>query len=283
MKYLRCIAAVGLLSLMGVAQESPQQTLDPRGQTIIELKLETLSTIPSADLDPYLKISVEPAIRKAWYQNVPYTAQPPIMKKGTVAVEFKIQPNGTIVQVKLTSSAGDRTLDQGVLSTLSAASPLSPMPEKFRGKELTVRGSFTYNPERPNKLILAHDIPTLFLPAEFRLGVKFDDETQWSAAGAYVDGILAKVRSAWYRELKEIQLPSELKLTSIRILIQPDGTISENTITQKCGSTVMDKAAATAISSAVPLSPLPHGVNKPLGVQLNFRYQPDTSTQPQSK
>lgn len=109
------------------------------------------------------------------------------MKKATVVVEFKIEPDGSIALERKSSSSGDVQLDEGVLSALKAASPLSAMPEKWRGKELSVRGSFTYNPDQLSKLIKAGDIPTLFLQHEFRIGVKLEDKIQWSNAAAYVE------------------------------------------------------------------------------------------------
>ena len=87
---------VPVLLLVLCVTLAAQERVDPRGQTILSLTLEAHPRVKGASVDSYLKIFVEPTIRKYWLQHVPFTAQPPLMHKGTVIVDFKILHNGSI-------------------------------------------------------------------------------------------------------------------------------------------------------------------------------------------
>jgi len=265
------VLVLWLLCLAVAAQEK----VDPRGQTILSLQLEARSSVRGAAVESYLKLFVEPTIRKHWYQHVPFTAKPPIMRKGTVIVEFKILQDGKISSVRTAQSSGDTDLDRGVITALTEASPLAALPESLHGTDLAMRAEFVYNPDQPSTLIRYHDATSMFLPDEFRIGVKLTDESKWTDAGAYVEEVVGKLRSAWFSQLREVQLPSSPKTSRIKTVIQPDGKLTYVTVTDSSGDTKLDRAAMAAIDAIQPLPALPGKLgDKPLEVSFNFQYDP---------
>ena len=52
------------------------------------------------DLRSYLQ-TVEQIIKIKWYNLIPESARPPIMKRGQVVIEFAILKNGKIAGMKL--------------------------------------------------------------------------------------------------------------------------------------------------------------------------------------
>ena len=71
---------------------------------------------------------------------------PPLSKRGNVVIDFVIQRDGKIVGIDTVVSSGDVTLDRAAFATLTASSPLPPLPAEFPDRYLQIRGTFMYNP-----------------------------------------------------------------------------------------------------------------------------------------
>jgi TonB family protein len=93
------------------------------------------------DFGPYL-ILVKRAVKARWYSLVPESA---IVKKGCVAIQFKILPDGRVAAMEYDSTSGDVTLDHAAWGGLIAAEPFPPLPKEFKGDYLTLRFNFFYN------------------------------------------------------------------------------------------------------------------------------------------
>ncbi|MGH9433770.1 MAG: energy transducer TonB, partial [Terriglobia bacterium] len=71
---------------------------------------------------------------------------PNITSARRVYVEFKVQRDGTITNVKLTQSSGYAEVDRSALRAIDASSPLAPLPSDYRGNSVTV--SFYFDLQR---------------------------------------------------------------------------------------------------------------------------------------
>jgi TonB family protein len=77
-----------------------------------QIELEVLNNTQGVDLRSYLQ-TVEKIIKIKWYNLIPESARPPIMKRGQVVIEFAILKDGKIAGMKLVSGSGDVALDRG--------------------------------------------------------------------------------------------------------------------------------------------------------------------------
>jgi TonB family protein len=96
------------------------------------------------DLRSYLQ-TVEKIIKIKWYNLIPESARPPLMKRGQVVIEFAILKDGKIAGMKLVSGSGDVALDRGAWGAITASNPLPSPPPQFTGSVLALRVPFDYN------------------------------------------------------------------------------------------------------------------------------------------
>ncbi len=109
--------------------------------------LDVLTDTMGVDFGPYLQ-RVLHEVRVHWYNLIPESARPPIMKKGNVTIEFAILKDGSVAGMKLVSTSGDVALDRGAWGGISASNPFPPLPSEFGGQYLGLRFKFLYNPSR---------------------------------------------------------------------------------------------------------------------------------------
>jgi tetratricopeptide (TPR) repeat protein len=99
------------------------------------------------DFGPYLSQEVLPTLQKAWLKLPPSALGPSAAKKKTKAViEFAIQKDGSLGEMKMKQSSNDATLDAALISSLRAASPFRALPTRFTGKSLALRFDLSFNP-----------------------------------------------------------------------------------------------------------------------------------------
>jgi len=99
------------------------------------------------DFGPYLSRIVA-VVRMNWYNLIPEEARPPMLKKGKVAIEFVILPDGKVTGMRLMGQSGDIALDRAAWGGITASNPFSPLPSEFHGPYLALRFYFFYNPAR---------------------------------------------------------------------------------------------------------------------------------------
>jgi TonB family protein len=109
--------------------------------------LEVLSDTQGVDFGPYLSRVLD-AVRRNWYTLIPEEARAPLMKRGKLAIEFAIMPDGKTVGMRLVSPSGDVALDRAAWGGITESNPFAPLPKEFHGPYLALRFRFYYNPQK---------------------------------------------------------------------------------------------------------------------------------------
>ncbi len=109
--------------------------------------LEVLSDTQGVDFGPYLSRVLD-AVRRNWYILIPEEARAPLMKRGRLAIEFVILPDGKIAGMKLVAPSGDVALDRAAWGGITGSNPFAPLPGEFHGPYLALRFRFYYNPQK---------------------------------------------------------------------------------------------------------------------------------------
>jgi TonB family protein len=104
-----------------------------------------LSNTQGVDFSSYLS-EVMPKILREWSEQIQKVTASNVTKKSTVVIEFEIQRDGSIAQIKLKESTQEQTLDDSPRAALEGASPFAPLPAKFRGKSIALRFQCEYSP-----------------------------------------------------------------------------------------------------------------------------------------
>jgi TonB family protein len=110
----------------------------------VQSGVEVLSDTMGVDFGPYLRQVVQ-ATQSSWDLLIPEAARPPLLKQGTVAIQFIILPDGSIKQMQLVRPSGDVSLDRAAWGGITGAGPFPPLPKQFKGPYLALRFYFLYN------------------------------------------------------------------------------------------------------------------------------------------
>jgi TonB family protein len=106
--------------------------------------VEVLSDTMGVDFGPYLRKVID-ATQASWDLLIPESARPPLLKKGQVAIQFIIMPDGSIKKMQLILPSGDVSLDRAAWGGIVGAGPFPPLPKQFKGPYLALRFYFLYN------------------------------------------------------------------------------------------------------------------------------------------
>lgn len=106
--------------------------------------VEVLSDTMGVDFGPYLHQVVQ-MTQSSWDLLIPEAARPPLLKQGTVAIQFMITPDGSIKSMQLVRPSGDVSLDRAAWGGITGAGPFPPLPKQFKGPYLALRFYFLYN------------------------------------------------------------------------------------------------------------------------------------------
>jgi outer membrane biosynthesis protein TonB len=115
-----------------------------RANTNMKGDVEILSDTRGVDFGPYLQ-RVLFAIKKNWYNLIPEVARPPMMKKGSLIIQFSIMKQGNVQGMFLQSPSGDVSLDRAAWGGITYSDPFEPLPSEFSGDFLQLRIKFIYN------------------------------------------------------------------------------------------------------------------------------------------
>jgi TonB family protein len=110
---------------------------------------EVLSDTLGWDYAPYLARIKRP-ITLNWYNAMPESVFPPLLKKGAVVLQFTIMRDGSVSGLQMVRSSGDVALDRAAWAGITASNPFPQLPTEFRGDSFTIRARFSYNPDRPD-------------------------------------------------------------------------------------------------------------------------------------
>ncbi len=119
----------------------------PGGKARTLGNLEVLSDTQGVDFGPYLSRVVD-AVRRNWYTLIPEAARAPLLKRGKVAIEFAILPDGRVAGMKITGVSGDVSLDRAAWGGITASNPFAPLPSEYHAPYLALRFRFYYNPQK---------------------------------------------------------------------------------------------------------------------------------------
>lgn len=109
--------------------------------------LDVLSDTQGVDFGPYLERVLE-AVRRNWYALIPEEARAPLLKKGKLAIEFAILPDGRVAGMKLVATSGDIPLDRAAWGGITASIPFAPLPSNYHAPYFALRFRFYYNPDK---------------------------------------------------------------------------------------------------------------------------------------
>jgi len=119
--------------------------------------VEIISDTQGVDFGPYLEKAIA-EVRGNWYKLIPTDAE---TKKGELAIEFAVLPDGRIASMKLAATSGDVSLDRPAWGAISASSPFAILPKAFTGPYLALRVPFYYNPEKASPIMHAAAIQSV--------------------------------------------------------------------------------------------------------------------------
>src|ERR1019366_2357812 len=105
---------------------------------------EILTDTMGVDFGPYLTRVVQ-VVKANWYNLMPPSVYPPILKQGKLSIEFVILKDGKVSNMTLHTSSGDVPLDRAAWASITASNPFPPLPKEFPGQLLGLRFYFFYN------------------------------------------------------------------------------------------------------------------------------------------
>jgi TonB family protein len=105
---------------------------------------EILTDTMGVDFGPYLTRVVQ-VVKANWYNLMPPSVYPPILKQGKLSIEFVIMKDGNVSNMTLHTSSGDVPLDRAAWASITASNPFPPLPKEFPGQILGLRFYYFYN------------------------------------------------------------------------------------------------------------------------------------------
>jgi TonB family protein len=105
---------------------------------------EILTDTMGVDFGPYMTRIVQ-IVRQNWYNILPDSVKPPILKQGKLSIEFVILKDGNVSGMVVHTSSGDVALDRAAWGSITQSNPFPPLPKEFPGKLLGLRFYYFYN------------------------------------------------------------------------------------------------------------------------------------------
>jgi len=135
---------------MVVSEDSPMEmtpaspgSLARPGDRHAGAAVELQSDPQGADFRKYLA-EILRIVRANWRHVIPESARLGTVR-GRTTLEFIIDRNGSIPKLVVSNSSGSDPLDRAAISGLSMSNPLPPLPADFKGFQVRLAFSFTYN------------------------------------------------------------------------------------------------------------------------------------------
>jgi TonB family protein len=109
-------------------------------------QIMVLSDPQGVDFGPYLNKEVLPTLQKAWANLAPTVAGSSAGKnKGKTVIEFAIEKDGSVAELKVKESSSDAALDAALLDSLKSVAPFHTLPTQFKGKSLALRFDLSFH------------------------------------------------------------------------------------------------------------------------------------------
>jgi TonB family protein len=130
--------------MVGDAEEGslPSPFATPSQAKPTQSALELLSDPLGVDFKPYL-IRVLAQVRRNWLAVIPESAR--LGRRGRVVIQFAVARDGRIPKLVIATPSGTEALDRAAVAGISASTPLPPLPPEFKGDQVRLQLSFSYN------------------------------------------------------------------------------------------------------------------------------------------
>lgn len=104
--------------------------------------LELLSDPQGVDFQPYL-IKILASVRRNWFSVMPESVK--LGSRGKVSIQFAIDRSGRVPKLVIAVPSGADALDRAAVAGISASNPFPPLPGGFRGDQIRLQFTFSYN------------------------------------------------------------------------------------------------------------------------------------------
>jgi TonB family protein len=108
----------------------------------VATQLEMTSDPMGVDFKPYL-IRILAAVKRNWLAVVPESAR--LGRIGRVQIQFAIDRDGSVPKLVIAMPSGTDALDRAAVAGVSASSPFPPLPAEFKGNQVRLQFTFSYN------------------------------------------------------------------------------------------------------------------------------------------
>jgi len=133
-----------------VTDDSPMEPAHPTPGSPGEIagrhagaSVELQSDPQGADFRPYLA-HILSIVRTNWRRVIPESARMGLLR-GRTTLEFIINRDGSIPKLVTADSSGSEPLDRAAVAGLSMSNPLPPLPADYKGFQVRLAFSFSYN------------------------------------------------------------------------------------------------------------------------------------------
>jgi TonB family protein len=156
---LRLIVYVALFSMLPAWAQDATQPADISVAPVSEQAIgervpnvsgfEVLSKATPQELKNY-PFRILARVRNKWFPELRELEKSTGWKQGIAVVEFEINRDGSLGEMRVVDSAGNASLDAAASQAISAAAPFPVLPETYPGQKLPLRYRFGYDqPARP--------------------------------------------------------------------------------------------------------------------------------------
>jgi TonB family protein len=148
--YIAIFLSVCVLVLAGSQGKAQSSPTKPLTSAPPYHALEILTPHEGVDFTAF-ESHLEEAVKRNWYAKMPDDARKG--DKGRVAVRFKVQRDGTLLDKVPTIEAGSgkMALDNSAVVAIQSSTPFEHLPESFRGPYIELRLNFFYNMPMPGQ------------------------------------------------------------------------------------------------------------------------------------
>ncbi|HST12230.1 MAG TPA: energy transducer TonB [Terriglobales bacterium] len=150
---------------------------------------------------------------------------------GKVVIDFPILRNGTVGDVRLVESSGDKKLDKAAVEAITASSPHSALPAGFKGEKLDVRFEFSSKPS----LRISPFGPVKVVAGQTQQFSTGEDGVTWAVVGSQCsksDGGSIST-DGLFTAPKTIPDPPSFRITATQTSPSVDSTFAEVTVVSR--------------------------------------------------
>jgi len=141
--------ATWLLSILCLLTVCLGQGNLPPGTDLGANPIQVLTDLGGVDINSYLRQVIN-IIKQNWYNDIPHEAKSPQFEVGFVAIEFQIERDGGVAGMRLAPSSGHTELDRAAFASV-LKSVFAPLPAEFKGDNLRLHFTFSYNADRASQ------------------------------------------------------------------------------------------------------------------------------------